>query len=339
MWTKSFGYRFHAIGSSRVYAMPESRWESASWCVLGLAAGGNTAGLRAMWARGTYMAFPALGSYAAAGDHTETLEWLLQHGVECDAEVLAASAAAGGATAVLQRVWDSVGRPDTAERREVLCGVVSQVQMAALQRATEDTRALEWLLQLPGVRFPNLADADVLLRFPAAAGNLGALRWLHEAAGVPVVDLGPARAAAAGGHLGVLAYLKKVGPAFDGSVAEAARDHEVRGVRDASRWATEKWLAEEAGCVAAAPRASARAEAKDGAKPQKTGGCPGASLGALARACGAWGKRVPLLGTGTGTAGSPPRGGGGRERSLRRPLLRGVEPNKLYTPSQKEWDT
>jgi hypothetical protein len=238
-----------------------------------MAAAGDTAALRALWSRGSYTAISTLGYVAAAGDHLDTLEWLLEHGVDFDPAALASDAAACGATAVLQWVWDMVKREDGCDRARLLT-IMGVVQESALTRATEDTRTLVWLCDLAGVTFPNLSD-DLLPGLAAGAGNLVALRWLVEEAGCPLADLSPAKSAAAGGHLGVLAYLHKAGPAFDESVADmSVCPPSEPAVRDASRDATERWLAEEAGVVTRWARE--RAEAAKKRAERARGGASGA---------------------------------------------------------------
>lgn len=248
MWTEAAGrWRLHAIGSSRILADWYRCLSAYSPVLVGLAAAGDTAALRTLWARGLFAANPSLALIAAGGDHLETVEWLVEHGVSFDAELFSA-AAAGGATTVLQRLWDDLScvRKEAALEEGCDRAIVGNVLDGALTRATEDTRALAWLVRQPGV---DLGDTTALPARAAAVGNLGALRFLHESAGVAIADLTAARAAAAGGHLGVLAYLRKVGPPFDESVAEFAVAAREPAVRDATRRATESWLAEEAGCV------------------------------------------------------------------------------------------
>jgi ABC-type sugar transport system substrate-binding protein len=118
------GQRMQRIGSSRVLANSMNA-TNLDWCIYGHAAGGNTGALRALWARGTYLANPSFGGIAAAGDHLETLEWLLEHGVAFDALVLASNAAAGGATMVQQWIWDKVNWEgcDLAMLRDLLGAV------------------------------------------------------------------------------------------------------------------------------------------------------------------------------------------------------------------------
>ena len=276
MWTlRSNGLGLHAIGSSQVLAgccgvviAQTSSYTSA--------AAGDTAALRALWARGVFVAFDGLGCVAAAGDHLDTLQWLFAHGVGFDVLDVFAAAAAGGATAVLQWLWDSVRQVKGGEEA-LLSEIAGTVKRGALTRATEDTRTLEWL-RAEGLG-PRVTFAAEDAALAAAAGNVGALRWLHEETG-PLSDLSAARAAAAGGHLGALAYLRKAGPPFDGSVADAAIESSDAchgAVRDASREETERWLREEAGCVTRRARGCPRAEeAGDKAAGAKAAGAKAA---------------------------------------------------------------
>jgi hypothetical protein len=251
----------HMIGSRRVYQLSLTNAMYATncdWCVYGHAAAGNTRALRALWTMGTYLAKPLFGSIAASGDHLETLQWLLEHGVAFDAQALASNAAAGGATTVLQWLWDKVKLEGCD--LEALRDLLGVIQQGALTRATEDTRTLDWLRGLPGVRFLNPLD-HLIHGMAAGAGNLVALRWLIEEAGLPPAGLSAAEHAAAGGHLGVLAYLHKHGEVFTESVADAVHAPFESLVRDASRAETERWLEEETGVISRWARE--RAEAAD----------------------------------------------------------------------------
>jgi hypothetical protein len=295
MWKTRDGYKFHAIASMRIFPHAGD-WIHAGWCAWGMAAAGDTAALQSMWARGSYVAIPTLGSIAAAGNHLDTLLWVLEHGVAFDAKELAVEAAAGGATDVLQWVWDRYKR-EVGFDEPILCGFLTDISTAALTRATENTRCLEWMRGLAGVTFPHPEDAHAL-SIPAESGNLGALRWLVEEAGLKVKDLSAARAAAAGGHLAVLAYLHEVGPAFDDSVADACvclsrAPSRIYQVRDASHTETQSWIERETGCVTRwarqrAAEASAAEAAAEATAERGRGQGVGQGVGAAARAWGVW---------------------------------------------------
>lgn len=211
---------------------------AAQWATVALAAAGDTAALRALAAAGRSLPSRAAADAAAAGNHLETLRWLLEHRstkILRDDESLAHAAAIGGALDVIE--WLLATAAGSHERLVIFVEAAS----AAAMYCREDTRVLEALHLaqyqivdadftalnvMPGVNIFSMDAKGPATGFgvhilAAEADNLAAYLWAQRTSGSPQ-SLGMAAIAARHGSMDVLRHLHEAGMAFDGKVYNAA---------------------------------------------------------------------------------------------------------------------